>query len=216
MRRVKDRVKIGGRMSSDATHKAASAKREILDRISSLESSLGELRRELASTADKSDATTFDVLTFAVHERHYAVFLNDVAEVLRMVKYSPLPKAPPDIQGVINCRGVMLPILNPGAIFSTEAIQSTLNAALVVVSAAGQRVAIIVEQVLGVQTFMNKELDSVSEEQSGHRTLPPFILGFIKHAGGHISLVDVNQLLRFEDRRALETALRERDEWGQG
>ncbi len=203
-------------MASENLNKAQGPKREILDRIASLEASLNDLRRELASTKDAEDGTTFDVLSFEVRGKQYAVFLNDVAEVLRMVKYAVLPKAPPDIQGVINCRGIMLPILNPGSIFSDAAISTSLNASLVVVSAAGQRIAIMVEQVLGVQTYLSRELNNVAEEQSEHRTLPPFILGFIKHDGGHISLIDVNQLLRFEDRRSLETALRERDEWGQG
>lgn len=203
-------------MAQEPTTKSTGAKREILDRINALESSLAELRRELTTTADKTDTSTFDVLSFVIKEKSYAVFLSDIAEVLRMVKYSPLPKAPPDIQGVINCRGLMLPILNPGTIFADAAVESSLNASLVVVTCAGQRIAIIVEQVLGVQSFLSRELVDVSAEQKAHRTLPPFILGFIRHMGAHISLIDVNQLLRFEDRRALDSALRERDEWGQG
>lgn len=202
-------------MVQDQT-KTQGAKKQLLDKITALEQSLSELRRELAQTQDKADTSTFDVLCFVVKERTYAVFLSDVAEVLRMVKYSPLPKAPPDIQGVINCRGVMLPILNPGGLLAEGEIEASLSASLVVITAAGQRIALIVEQVVGVQTFLARELVDVSHEQKAHKTLPPFVLGFIRHAGNHVTLIDVNQLLGFEDRRSLDSALRERDEWGQG
>lgn len=187
---------------------------QIIGRIAELEASLLELRRELL--ARKTDAEArIDALTFTVRDKTYAVFLSDVVEVLRMVKWSPLPKAPPDIQGVINCRGAILPLLNPGLLFGTEALDPTLASALVVVAAAGQHIALIVETVVGVQQFQGSEMTSVAEAQKTHRTLPPFIVGFIKQEADHIAVLDVNQVLGAEDRRSLGHALRERDEWGQ-
>jgi purine-binding chemotaxis protein CheW len=186
----------------------------ILSRIAELEASLLELRRELIDQKAGNDAA-IDALTFTVRQKEYAIFLSDVVEVLRMVKWSPLPKAPPDIQGVINCRGAILPLLNPGLLFGNEPLDPTLASALVVVSAAGQQIAIIVESVVGVQQYQGKELTSVAEAQKKHRTLPPFIVGFIKREGDHTAVIDVNQMLGAEDHRVLGVALRERDEWGQ-
>ena len=186
----------------------------ILTRIAELEASLLELRREFIAQKSQTDEG-IDALTFIVRQKEYAVFLSDVVEVLRMVKWSPLPKAPPDIQGVINCRGAILPLLNPGLLLANEPLDPSLASSLVVVSAAGQQIAIIVESVVGVQQYHGNELTSVVEAQKQHRTLPPFIVGFIKREAEHTAVLDVNQLLGIEDHRALGMALRERDEWGQ-
>lgn len=187
---------------------------QILTRIQDLEATLAELRRELVAVR-VDDATTIDVLSFAVHDKAYAVWLSDVVEVLRMVKWSPLPKAPPDIQGVVNCRGTMLPLLNPGRIVGTTPVPTSLGTSLIVVSASGQSVALVVDHVLGVESYKSSELNVVSSAELAHRTFPPFVVGFIKKESDHVSVIDVNLLLDTEDRRALDSALRERDEWGQ-
>ena len=93
----------------------------IADEIRALENKLSELRRELLG--GQVETVQFDALKFSVGESAFALRLQDVVEVLRMVKWQPLPKAPPDIQGVINCRGVMLPILNLGAVVSDAPVE---------------------------------------------------------------------------------------------
>ncbi len=187
---------------------------EIVTRIAELEASLAELRRELLDRKTRVDKR-IDALLFVVHGKPFAVFLTDVVEVLRMVKWSPLAKAPPDIQGVINCRGSILPVLNPGSLLGAEPVDPNLGCALVVVAAAGQHIALVVESVVGVQHFEGHEMSGVGAQQKQHRTLPPFVVGFIKQSGEHISVLDVNQLLSAEEHRSLGAALRERDEWGQ-
>jgi purine-binding chemotaxis protein CheW len=186
----------------------------ILSRIAELETSLFELRRELLVRSEDEHAAV-DALTFEVLGKTYAVFLSDIVEVLRMVKWSPLPKAPPEIQGVVNCRGTILPLLNPGILFGEQPLEPTLTMSLVVVNAAGQHIGIIVENVIGVDHFHGHDLGGVRRSGEGNRTLPPFVVGFVKRESNHIAVLDVNRLLEPGDRGALGVALRERDEWGQ-
>ena len=51
------------------------------------------------------------LLTFEIADRRFALPARLVQEVVRAVAFSPLPKSPPIIEGVINYRGTLVPVL---------------------------------------------------------------------------------------------------------
>jgi purine-binding chemotaxis protein CheW len=193
-----------------------STDRELVGEIHALEEKLARLRRELLQNPAGTQAATVDLLTFRLADKSYALFLTDVIEVLRMVKLLPLPKSPPDVQGVINCRGTMIPVLNPGSLLSLQAVTPQLASNLIVVFSSGQQVALIVDAVEGVRSVSGGDLKLDSASQSLHRTMPRHFAGYTHSEAGNMFILDVEQLLDLEDRRALGLALRVRDEWGQG
>src|SRR5690349_17227132 len=57
------------------------------------------------------------VLVFELADRACAFALEDVREVVRAVAIQPLPKAPAIVEGVINLRGALVPVLDIAARF---------------------------------------------------------------------------------------------------
>jgi purine-binding chemotaxis protein CheW len=53
-----------------------------------------------------------EVLVFEVESQRYGVAVADVREVLRAVPLTPLPRAPAIIEGIINLRGTIVPVLD--------------------------------------------------------------------------------------------------------
>jgi purine-binding chemotaxis protein CheW len=53
-----------------------------------------------------------EVLTFEVGGQRYALPLADVRELVRAVALTPLPQAPAIVEGVINLRGTIVPVLD--------------------------------------------------------------------------------------------------------
>ena len=190
--------------------------RELVGEIHALEEKLAALRRELLEKPSATQGAHVDLLTFRLGDKIFALFLSDVIEVLRMVKLLPLPKAPPDVQGVINCRGTMIPVLNPGTLLAQAALTPQLASNLIVVYASGQQVALMVDGVESVRTVTGEDVKLDGASQSVHRTMPLHFAGYIHGADGNVFIIDVAQLLDLEDRRSLNLALRVRDEWGQG
>ena len=195
---------------------STSTDRELVGEIHALEEKLARLRRELLEKPAATESANVDLLTFRLADKIYALFLTDVVEVLRMVKLLPLPKSPPDVQGVINCRGVMIPVLNPGSLLSQTPILPQLQSNLIVVFSSGQQVALMVDAVEGVRSVTGADLKLDSASQSVHRTMPLHFAGYVHNEAGNVFIIDVEQLLDLEDRKALGLALRVRDEWGQG
>lgn len=69
----------------------------------------------------------------------YAIHLDDVVEVLRAVAITPLPGAPAIVEGVINLRGRVVPVLDLRRRFG-HGIVPPSAAEHLVVARAGQRI----------------------------------------------------------------------------
>lgn len=52
-----------------------------------------------------------DALLLSIDVRRYAVPLSQVAEVMSAVRIHALPDAPPIVEGVVNVRGAIVPVL---------------------------------------------------------------------------------------------------------
>jgi purine-binding chemotaxis protein CheW len=66
-------------------------------------------------TSERGDtvpAETLPVLVFEVGGRRYGLPAADVRELLRAVAILPLPQAPPAVEGIINLRGTIVPVLD--------------------------------------------------------------------------------------------------------
>lgn len=60
---------------------------------------------------------TREVLVFEIAGQKYALPTEDVRELVRAVAITPLPSAPAAIEGVVNVRGRVLPVLDVRARF---------------------------------------------------------------------------------------------------
>ncbi|MBI2478918.1 MAG: chemotaxis protein CheW [Planctomycetia bacterium] len=58
------------------------------------------------------------VLVFEVGDKRFGVHSGNVREVVRAVKLSPLPEAPGIVEGLLNLRGQILPVVDVRRLFS--------------------------------------------------------------------------------------------------
>ena len=57
-------------------------------------------------------STPREVLLFTLEGQRYALPLEDVRELVRAVRLTPLPRAPAVVEGLLNLRGELLPVLD--------------------------------------------------------------------------------------------------------
>lgn len=60
------------------------------------------------------DDTGAELACFEVHGQHYGVEVQHVREIVRALTVTPLPRAPGLIEGVIDLRGVIVPVIDAG------------------------------------------------------------------------------------------------------
>jgi purine-binding chemotaxis protein CheW len=145
--------------------------------------------------AHAAEQTSPDVLVFEVEGHRYGVPASAVRELLRAVAVTPLPQAPPGVDGVIDLRGQVFPVLDVRTRFGLPARPATPSDHLVVVESGGRRIALRVDRAV--------ELVAIKESEAAPAAdLVPGAGGRVARSGGHVVLIpDLATLLAPADRK---------------
>ncbi len=90
------------------------------------------------------------LVTFLLADQEYALDVQDVQEVVRMVDLTPLPEAPPEILGAINVRGTPTLVLDMRQRFDLPAQSPIPDSPLVLVKVQSTLLAVLVDRMVGV------------------------------------------------------------------
>ncbi|MGQ0601620.1 MAG: chemotaxis protein CheW [Anaerolineales bacterium] len=101
-----------------------------------------------------AEKTLHQWVVFRVVSREYALRLEHVAEVLRMVALTPTPEAPAWLSGLINLRGRVIPVIDVRTRLGHPPQTLGLNTPIVVVKTDDQReVGLIADEVVELLTL---------------------------------------------------------------
>jgi purine-binding chemotaxis protein CheW len=144
-----------------------------------------------------------EVLVFEVAGQTYGLPSGDVLELVRAVAITPLPGAPPVIEGVVNVRGRVLPVLDVRARFRlpTKALELSDH---FIVAAAGARGVI-----LRVDRATHLALVDEATVQPP-QTLGPsatYVAGVVKLDDGLVLIHDLATFLSAAEAASLDEAL---------
>ncbi|MEK6607746.1 MAG: chemotaxis protein CheW [Myxococcota bacterium] len=89
-------------------------------------------------------------LVCQIGEKRFSIDLRQVREVVAAGPLTPVPTAPPEIRGVTQVRGQILPVVDLGAALRGSAASPVAAARLVDVEAAGVRLLLDVGVALDV------------------------------------------------------------------
>jgi purine-binding chemotaxis protein CheW len=109
------------------------------------------------------------VIVFALGREEYGVEVDKVRTIERMQPITRVPKVPAFINGVINLRGVVIPVIDLRARFGLDHMAYNDNTRIIIVSAGEYEVGLIVDSANDVIDLDTDEIDS-----------PPEIVGGIK------------------------------------
>lgn len=125
------------------------------------------------------------VIVFTLGSESYGVEVGKVRTIERMVNLTRVPKTPPFVKGVINLRGIIVPVIDLRGRFGLAETEYTESARNIIVNVNGIEVGLIVDSASDVI-----DIDSDSIED------PPEIVGGIraKYLRGVAKISD-NQLL---------------------
>ena len=110
-----------------------------------------KLLRGRMVTKSEQPAATF--LTFNSGHERFGVPLGDVVEIQALDHYSPVPKTPAFVVGVIPWRGAILTLIDLGRLFGIPESGIADYHVCIIVEAAGRRIALVareVEDILGI------------------------------------------------------------------
>jgi purine-binding chemotaxis protein CheW len=78
-----------------------------------------------------------DLATFEVHGQEYAVDVTQIREIVRAQELTPLPKAPVLIEGVVDLRGSVIPVVDLGRALGGDPVEPGPSARIVLIEGDG-------------------------------------------------------------------------------
>lgn len=148
--------------------------------------------------ADEEDAgLAKEFLTFVIGEERYAIPVTSVEVVLEMATITRVPKSPPQLRGVLNHRGTVIPVMDLRIIFGMEPSRLAPDESIVVAQFRFED-ELLTAGILTDSVQEVVELDQSQIEQApsfGSRVNSDFILGIAKHQETFIILLDLERAI---------------------
>jgi len=100
-----------------------------------------------ATTVSQSDGEILQLVTFEVGAEEFAIPILSVQEINRMMEITGVPQSPVFIEGVINLRGKIIPVMDLRKRFNVESSSDVSNSRIIVVEVAHRVIGFMVDRV---------------------------------------------------------------------
>jgi len=115
--------------------------------ISEIESQNSVLELEISGNTDVRQ-----YMSFCINGRTYAIQLTQVAEITPMCELNQMPHMPKYVEGLLDLRGYVLPVVSLRTRMGLPKNESTEAASILILSHEGSRIGVLVDQVESVIT----------------------------------------------------------------
>jgi purine-binding chemotaxis protein CheW len=145
------------------------------------------------------------LVTFQVGGEEFGLDVFSVHEILRWQPVTPVPRAPAFVEGVLDVRGSVVPVVDLRRRFEVAGFEYGEETRIVLVDYAGERLGLVVDSVTEV---LRAPETAISAPPAYIRGLAAeFMRGIVRHNGRLIILMDLDRILSSEERIALGEAL---------
>jgi purine-binding chemotaxis protein CheW len=142
------------------------------------------------------------VVGFRIGNETYGVRIGAVREIVRVPEITIVPNAPNSIEGVINLRGKIIPVMDLRKRFGSSAVEADKKNRILVVELEGKLLGLIVSSASEVLKIPPSEIEppgSVFAEGESS-----YVTGVGKLKGRLVILLDIARLLRQSEFKKVE------------
>lgn len=153
-------------------------------------------------TDDATVDKMLQIITFHVGKEEFSVSIHKVQEIIRLTDITSVPNSPPFVEGVINLRGQVIPVIDARKRFGLYEAERTDASRIIVVDSDGKIVGLIVDSVTEVLQLSKNSVEP-----------PPDIVGSVdsdyidgvgKYDNRLVILLNLDKVLTFKEKKQLE------------
>ena len=148
-----------------------------------------------------SEIKEIQVACFRLKDDLYAVDIMRIREIIRPQKLTPLPHSPSFIDGIINLRGAVIPVVDLRKRFDMTARDLTASTRLLIVQLSAQTLGLVVDDVTEVITVPVNDIKPPPAVSDG--AIVNHLLGVCLSGDNMVMLLDIDRLLTINEVSAL-------------
>jgi purine-binding chemotaxis protein CheW len=143
--------------------------------------------------AEKSAIAEKQLVVFNLGQESFGVDINKVREIIQLQPVTRVPGTPVSVEGVINLRGKVIPIVDLRKRFHLNQIEKNKETRIVVVACKGAEIGAIVDSVAQVLRIPVDSIEPASSVFAGEHL--EHLMGIVKVAGRLVILLEMDQVL---------------------
>lgn len=151
-------------------------------------------------------AEVLHLVTFRVGGELFGAPISAVQEIVRVPAITQIPQAPEFVEGVINLRGRVIPVVDMRRRLGSlaDATGEHSKSRILVIEAGGRLVGVVVDEVSEVLKLSEERVEAAPPMISGLSN--QYINGVGKLDGRLLILIDIERVLTGEELAALDDA----------
>ncbi len=140
-------------------------------------------------------------VVFVMEKEEFACNIQNVREVLKMAKITPLPRSLDFVEGVINMRGEVLPVIDLRKRFDLAEAERNEENRIIIVEVEDRIVGIVVDAVKEVISMSTEQIQETPSQVVGGKT--DLIMGVGKVDDRMLIILDLDRILTTTEQLAL-------------
>ena len=134
-------------------------------------------------------AEALQFVAFRVGAQQFAVPIHQVIEVISLCEITPLPGAPSFIEGMIDLRGQIIPVVDMRRRLGNQEIQNQMKTRILILRMERKKLGLIVDEADQVHMIPLENIQAPPDQGSD------FVLAVVKHEGSLFIILDLERLL---------------------
>ena len=139
---------------------------------------------------------SLQVVTFRVGNEDYGLHIMRVQEIIRVIEAVKVPKAPAYVEGVINLRGKIIPIIDLRKRMMKVITCYSDASRIIVVDTGGRLAGLVVDAVIDVIMLNGDDVGPCPSLDDSKRS--DYIMGVGRQGDRLITVLSLESLLKFE------------------
>lgn len=152
------------------------------------------------SETRRGPAASTQFISFAIGNDQYGVDIMAVREIKGWSDITHLPKQPDYVCGVLNLRGVMVPIIDLRCRFGQGMTKATPLHIVIIVQVGARPVGLLADRVLDIVSLDPAQIQAVP--RIAQAACLDFLAGLVTVDGAMIALIDLPNLLELPNDEA--------------
>ena len=101
------------------------------------------------------------LVTFKLGREEYGIDIGLVREIIKFFDITHVPKAPIFVEGLINLRGIIVPVIDIRKLFDIEAVGNEEDCRIIIVEVNGRTLGVLVDSVSEVREMEMNNIEPV-------------------------------------------------------
>ncbi|KAF2955206.1 chemotaxis protein CheW [Marinitoga sp. 38H-ov] len=133
-------------------------------------------------------------IIFSLNEQEYCIPMNEIREIVDLKKITKIPLAPDYVEGLINLRGEIIPVIN---LKTKLGLKSNYNSKIIILN---NNIGILVDSINGILSKFDEKIETKSK----------YVNSVIKNGENEYFLLDINKLIEVNNKKIQSTINRKK------